>query len=100
MSANAAMLSNRSSISRRDSPRIAPFMNTLSRPVASMSKPEPSSSSAATRPLTATSPCVGASVPAMICSRVLLPLPFRPMMPTASPRSTVRLTSSSAVNSW
>ena len=45
----------------------------------------PSSSSAATRPVTDTRPSVGWVVPVIILSSVLLPAPLMPTMPTASP---------------
>ena len=80
-------------------PRIAPFMNTFSRPVNSGLKPLPSSSSAPIRPDTATCPWVGDRVPQMVCSSVDLPEPFRPMMPTVSPRATENDTSRSAQDS-
>ena len=40
-------------------------------------------------------PPVGCVVPARILSSVLLPAPFAPMMPTASPAATSKLTSRS-----
>ena len=45
---------------------------------------------------TRTAPLVGLSIPAMRLSSVDLPLPDGPMMATASPGSTRRLTSSTA----
>ncbi len=68
-------------------------MKTFCRPVKSGWKPMPSSSSAATRPATRISPQVGWVVPAIIFSRVLLPAPLTPTMPTASPGSMVNSTS-------
>ena len=47
----------------------------------------PSSSSAATRPLTLTLPVVGWVVPVISLSSVLLPAPLMPMIPTAWPGS-------------
>ena len=72
----------------------------FSRPVSSGLKPEPSSSSAAMRPWVSTAPEVGGSTPAMICSNVLFPLPFRPMMPSASPRRSSKLMSCRAWWMW
>ena len=60
----------------------------------------PSSSSAATRPPMDTLPCVGNVVPVIILSSVLLPAPLMPMMPSALPGSTVKLTSRSTHLSW
>ena len=51
------------------------------------------------RPWVRMVPLVGVSVPQIICSRVDLPLPLRPMIPTVSPRLTVKETSFSAQNS-
>jgi hypothetical protein len=45
----------------------------------------PSSSIAATRPPMVTLPVLGAAVPVISLSSVLLPAPLMPMMPTASP---------------
>ena len=60
----------------------------------------PSSSSAATRPCSRTSPSVARVVPVMILSSVLLPAPLKPTMPTASPGDTVKLMSRSAQLCW
>ena len=51
------------------------------------------------RPETLAEPLDGCSVPAMIWSRVDLPEPLRPIMPTASPRLTVREMSCNAQKS-
>ena len=51
------------------------------------------------RPDTATSPSVASSVFEMIRSSVLFPAPLRPRIPTASPRATSKVMSSSAVKS-
>src|SRR5690606_34843794 len=99
MSANAAISSKRASICALENPSTEPFRYTFSRPVNSGLKPEPSSSRAASLPLTSTSPGVGESVPAMICRSVPLPLPLRPRMPTVSPLQTWRDTSRRAQNS-
>ena len=99
MSANCAIASKRSSISRSVNPRIAALRRTFSRPENSGLKPAPSSSSAATRPCTVTRPTVGVRVPAISCSSVLLPAPLRPTMPTFSPAPMSNVTSRSAQNS-
>ena len=74
-------------------------MKIFSIPVNSGLKPAPSSNNAATRPSYDTLPCVGSSVPVMICGRVDLPLPFGPMMPVVVPFSTSKEMSLSAQNS-
>src|SRR5450759_592409 len=77
-------------------PRMAPFMKMFSRPVSSGWKPVPTSSSGRTRPRICTSPNVGSVMRASILSNVLLPAPFRPMIPTTSPAETSKSTSRSA----
>ena len=62
-------------------------------------KPAPTSSSAATRPLTSIVPLSGGRMRASILSIVDLPEPLRPKMPSASPFGTLNDTSSTAVNS-
>src|SRR5262245_43648891 len=52
--------------------------------------------SAESRPYSRTSPSVGAVISDRTLSSVLLPAPFGPMMPTASPRLRLKLTSCSA----
>lgn len=52
--------------------------------------PAPSSNSADTLPLTCTVPEVGLRIPQIICSSVLLPDPFGPMIPTVSPQDIER----------
>ena len=98
-SAKPTISSNRSFIPAFERPRIAPFTNTFSRPVKSGLNPVPSSRSAATLPLRFTLPVVGVVVPAMIWSSVLLPEPFRPMIPTVSPFPTANETPFNAQNS-
>src|SRR5271169_3221235 len=71
----------------------------FSRPVRSCWKPAPSSSRPASLPRTATSPSAGCSTPQMHLSRVDLPEPLRPRMPTVSPSRTVSETSSRAQKS-
>src|ERR1700722_15063044 len=71
----------------------------FSRPVRSCWKPAPSSSNPASLPRTATSPEVGWSPPQMHLSRVDLPEPLRPRMPTVSPSRTVSDTPSRAQKS-
>jgi hypothetical protein len=75
------------------------FRMAFSRPVNSGLKPAPSSSKAAMRPLDRTVPTVGSSVRQISCSKVDLPLPFWPMMPTVSPLPMASDTSRSAQNS-
>ncbi len=62
-------------------------------------KPAPTSSSAATRPLTSIVPASGARMRASIFSIVDLPEPLRPKMPSAWPVGTSNEMSSTAVNS-
>ena len=57
----------------------------FSRPVNSSWKPVPTSSRAASRPLVRMLPDVGYVILDKILSRVLLPAPLRPMIPTISP---------------
>src|SRR5580704_8766018 len=71
----------------------------FSRPVRSCWKPAPSSNRPASFPRTATSPEVGCNTPQMHLSRVDLPEPFRPRMPTVSPSRTWSETSLRAQNS-
>ena len=71
----------------------------FSSPVKSGLNPAPSSSSAATRPLTFRSPVVGASVPHTICKSVDFPAPLRPTMPTTSPGLMAKFTPLSAQKS-
>src|SRR3954453_19012787 len=80
-------------MSRRDIPRIAPLRYTFSRPVSSPWKPVPTSSRAATRPRVLDTPAVGDVILARIFRIVLLPAPFRPTIPNASPWATEKLTS-------
>jgi hypothetical protein len=98
MSAKAAISSKRAAVCSRVSPEIAALRNTFSRPVNCGLKPDPSSSSAVTRPFTSTEPSVAAWVPTMRCSSVDLPEPFLPTMPTVSPRRTSKDTSRRAQN--
>ena len=74
-------------------------MKMFSSPVNSGLKPEPSSSSAVILPRVWMLPSVGLRVPQIICSRVDLPLPLRPMMPMVSPLRTAKETPRSAQNS-
>src|SRR6204780_4054382 len=71
----------------------------FSRPVRSCWKPAPNSSRPASLPRTATSPCVGCNTPQMHLSRVDLPEPLRPRMPTVSPSLTLSETPSRAQKS-
>ena len=66
MSANAMISSRFASISRGERPSSAAARSMFARPVYSGWKPEPSSSSAPTRPPTATVPRVGSMTPATI----------------------------------
>ena len=60
----------------------------FSRPEISGWNPAPSSSSAASLPVTDTSPEVGCTIPARSFKSVDLPEPLAPMTPTISPRAT------------
>src|SRR2546430_531907 len=78
---------------------MAALRKTFSRPVNSGWKPAPISISEPTRPPTASTPVVGAKIPAMSLSSVDLPDPFRPTIPNASPGRTCRSTSCKAQSS-
>ena len=80
-SANSTISSKRLATSRFVSPSMMPLMKTFSRPDISGWNPAPSSMSAEMRPSTFTVPVVGFVMPATSFSAVLLPDPFRPMMP-------------------
>ena len=96
MSANEMMSSRRLSVTLRGTPSTAALTKMFWRPVNSGLNPLPSSSRAATRSGRSTRPALGWSTPARICKSVLLPAPFRPMMPNDSPAITSKLTSRSA----
>ena len=66
-------------------PRIAPFRYTFSRPVRSGLKPVPTSKSEPNLPRISMRPLVGSVMRERILSRVLLPAPLAPTMPTNSP---------------
>ena len=83
-------------ISRRFIPRMAPFRKMFSRPVSSPWKPVPTSSRLPTRPRMTALPRVGVVIRVRILSSVDLPAPFGPMMPSTSPCSTEKETSSRA----
>ena len=70
----------------------------FSRPVRSPTSPAPTSISGAILPLTVMLPLEGFEMLASNLSIVLLPAPLWPMMPTTSPGSMLKLTSSSALN--
>ncbi len=69
----------------------------FSEPVRSSWNPTPSSMIDAILPRVETVPDVGAITPAMSFSKVDLPVPLSPMMPSDSPMLTVMSTPSSAV---
>ena len=73
MSAKAMISSRFAAISAGASPSSVAARSMFARPVYSGWKPDPSSSSAPTRPLTATVPRVGLMTPATIFSSVDLP---------------------------
>src|SRR5919198_4044066 len=77
-------------------PRIAPFRKTFSRPVSSGWKPVPTSRRLPTRPVTSAWPRVGSVIRERTRRSVVLPAPFRPMIPSTSPSRTSKETSSSA----
>ena len=86
-------------MSARDRPRKAPFRKTFSRPDRSGWKPAANSNKPKTLPAASRVPEVGRIVPASNFSSVLLPAPFRPMIPNVRPASTSNVTPSSAQNS-
>src|SRR5438105_4292144 len=96
MPAKSTISSNLRVISVRRMPRIAPFRKTFSRPVSSGWKPVPTSRRLPTRPVTSAWPRVGSVIRERIRSSVVLPAPFRPMIPSTSPSRTWKETSSSA----
>src|SRR5437879_587325 len=65
----------------------------FSRPVSSGCKPVPTSSRLAIRARSTTRPSVGSVIREMTFSRVLLPAPLRPTIPTTSPSPTLKVTS-------
>src|SRR2546428_381169 len=75
---------------------MAPFRKTFSRPVSSEWNPVPTSRSEPTRPSRTTDPVVGSVIRDRIFNSVLLPAPFRPITPSASPWRTSKDTSRSA----
>ena len=81
--------------SRRVMPRIAPFRYVFSSPVSSPWNPVPTSSSEPIRPRVRHRPSVGVVMLLTTLSSVLLPAPLAPMIPIASPSSTVNETSRS-----
>ncbi len=86
-SSEKAMISSiRSTTSRRVSPSRMPLSTMFSRPLSSVWKPAPSSSSGQTRPWVSIVPLEGRSTPAIRPSVVLLPAPFGPITLTHSPR--------------
>ena len=94
--ANSTMLSTLRAISARVIPSMDPLRKMFSRPVSSGWNPEPTSTRAERRPLMLISPEVGAVILDKSFSRVLLPAPLFPMMPTDSPSCTSKLTSRKA----
>jgi hypothetical protein len=97
--ANSTMSSNFAVISFLDSPRIAPFMNTFSRPDSSGWNPAPSSSKAEIRPFTVTDPLSGVRIPVRHFNNVLLPEPLLPITPNVVPVGTVKSMPRNAQNS-
>lgn len=93
---NSTISSKRRVISWRRIPSNVPLRNTFSRPVNSGWNPVPTSSRLPTRPARSARPRVGAVIRVRIFSRVDLPAPLRPMMPSAVPGATSKLTSASA----
>src|SRR3989338_3158589 len=87
----------RASASFRVSPRRTAFRMTFSRPVRSGWNPAPSSRRGVRFAPTSIPPSLGRLVPRRRERSVLFPAPFFPMMPRHSPRSTEKLTESSAV---
>lgn len=93
ISAKSTISSKRSSISFSDMPCNEPTRYTFSRPVRLSLNPARSSRRGATLPCTLTLPSSGRRTPAIILSRVDLPVPFLPTMPTQSPLATSNETS-------
>jgi hypothetical protein len=96
ISAKATISSNLDRISARRMPRIAPFRKMFSRPVSSGWKPVPTSRRLPTRPWISANPRDGSVMRESTFSRVLLPAPFLPMIPTTSPRRISKETPSRA----
>src|SRR3954447_13029785 len=84
-SANATISSYFSWSWSRRSPAARPPRVTFSRPLRSLLKPTPRASSVETRPRTSTRPEVGGRMPAIVRTRVDLPAPFAPTMPSTEP---------------
>src|ERR1039458_435556 len=80
-------------------PQNRALRKTFSRPVSSGWNPVPTSNRDAMRPLTFTSPLAGAVTRERIFSNVLLPAPFRPIIPKISPCLTEKETSRKAQKS-
>jgi hypothetical protein len=78
----------------REKPSSRALRKMLRRPLRSGSNPTPRPRKEATSPATVTVPEVGRVTPERIRSRVLLPAPLRPMMPSDSPTGIEKLTSS------
>src|ERR1700730_4160231 len=76
-----------------------PLRKMFSRPVRSGWKPAPISMSEPSRPLVTNEPVVGTVTRESTFRSVLLPAPFRPIMPSVSPRFREKLTSRRAQNS-
>jgi len=95
-SAKSTISSNRRLISLRLIPSSEPYRKMFSRPVSSGCRPAFSSMSAPTRPFVHTCPDHGVDTRDASRSDVDLPLPFGPMIPSASPSCTSNVTSASA----
>ncbi len=98
MSAKSTIASNLRLISASLMPRIAPLRKRLSRPLSWGWNPAPVAISPAIRPRVRMLPLSGRITPLISLSRVLLPLPLRPIRPMDSPCSTVNDTSLTARN--
>ena len=83
----------------RVNPKMAPLRKAFSLPVNSGLNPAPNSSKAANLPFNSTFPLVAVNVPAIICSNVLFPEPFSPIMAKVLPFLTLKLTFLSAQKS-
>ena len=92
ISAKSIMSCNFLSISTLEKPIIVPFIYMFSIPVNSGLKPAPNSNNAEIFPLTIILPSVGVKTPVINFKRVDLPEPFLPIIPTVSPRFTLKHT--------
>src|SRR3954451_1138185 len=91
-SAKATMSSYFSASCPRLSPAARPPSTTLSRPDSFLLKPTPSARRVLTRPWISTRPSLGGRMPAIVRTKVDLPAPLAPTMPSTSPCGTSKVT--------